>query len=550
VAGASTADVALDLSGLSSDVHEVIITPSQPGESCVPYHAAVYQPDEPFAQTRIPFARGSYFASQSPAYPFVWGTVSPAVYSPRATPMPARQYLPFTDTPNRVGLHCDQLVPLRYGDPHLVTRTTSGALTGEDRQRYYWAQMVSKTPGVHLLDGPRGVGTVAMTTHLQVGRNGKVYFCDPWRVGKIATDGTITTLAGYRHAHPAPHWQSPDVHEVVGDWSEVPEERRGFHELWGMAWDERTLGIIEGAPPPPGETESPHVVGPVMFVADTQNNRVCRIEFSAVTHGSGKVTEFITGLGDPWDCVCADGVLYVSERTSHRIAAYDATTGALLRVVVQGQPLARVDVNRSVIRLGSLAQCQAAPCVAPEGLFLQDGWLYFGSVAQGQIRRVRPDGSDLQTVFNFTLDGNTNFCKFWLSDGTFGPRGAGGIARWSNGNYGWPQMFKPDGTGWAMSSGETAGWQQEFVYVTAGAIGQGRMVFGGANDGLQVISKRLSTDTTPNAAAVRGRVEWFRKGLDMVHGRLGFGNGFPVGLPWGESADIDAYLAQLGHIKD
>ena len=170
-------------------------------------------------------------------------------------------------------------------------------------------------------------------------------------------------------------------------------------------------------------------------------------------------------------------------------------------------------------------------------------------MAQGQIRKINLATGELLTVFNFTLDGNTYFCKFWLSDGTFGPRGAGGVARWSNGNYGWPQMFKPDGTGWAMSAGETAGWQEQFVYVTSGAIGQGRMVFAGANDGLQVISKRLPTDTVPSAAAKRGQSEWFKRGLDMVHGRLAFGNGMPAALPWGEHPDIDAFLMALGHTQ-
>ena len=60
----------------------------------------------------------------------------------------------------------------------------------EQTQAYYWSTVASNEfpAGIAVLDGPRGVGTVAMATHLQVGRNGGVYFCDPWRVGQYRAE--------------------------------------------------------------------------------------------------------------------------------------------------------------------------------------------------------------------------------------------------------------------------------------------------------------------------------------------------------------------------
>jgi len=49
-----------------------------------------------------------------------------------------------------------------------------------------------------------------------------------------------------------------------------------------------------------------------------------------------------------------------------------------------------------------------------------------------------------------------------------------------------------------------------------------------------------------SAAAVRGRTEYQRKALNLIHGADGFGY-YGIPLPWGESADIDAFLLEQGH---
>jgi outer membrane protein assembly factor BamB len=345
------------------------------------------------------------------------------------------------------------------------------------------------------------------------------------------------------------HWHDPAEVELVGDWSAVPAARRGFHELWGMAWDERTLAVNTAAPPIPSEgNQQPHTVGPTAFVADTQNNRVCKLEFSPTNRSAPcKVSEFITGISDPWDVVYYEGILYVSERLSHRIAAYDAITGQYIKTIVSGNPLAGVSAAREVVRLASLTSIRAERCVAPEGLYRVDDWLYFGSKAMAQVRRIDLRTGALETVAVVPTDDNSKFVKFAVSDGTFGPKGTLFTCTFSNAQYGLSASILPNGDTWwwFSNSGGTGQWS-EFVYPSAVAIGQGRLLLGGANEGLLMITRRSAGDTELSEAAVRGAQEFNSRGLNLLHGESAFGfYGLP--LPWGVSSDIDAFLTAHGH---
>ena len=563
-AGASTADFTVDATALDAGWHELRAVPSVPGESCLPYFALVVHDGVAVGSDYTPVARGSYWLSLHPPL-YHWGK-APATYNPTPRPLPVRERVAFSTLLPPAELHVEQLVPLRFGDTHRVCRTTEGALSSFAAQPYHWSTLTAKLPGVPLLDGPRGVGTVCMATHVEVGMAAppsmgfvnNTYFCDPWRFGKVRADGTVVTLAGYRHKGIAAHWQNsnptgPEFLELVGDWSAIPAERRGFRELWGMAWDERTFVTNEAADPIPAERNlKPHITGIVVFLADSQNNRVCKLEFSPTSHAvPPKITEFITGVLDPWDVVCADGVLYVSERQSHRIAAYDATSGALLRVVVQGQPLARIDAVREVQRLASLDACRAAVAVAPEGLFLQDGWLYWASKAQAQVKRVSLATGAVEFVRTILTDDNTKFAKIALSDGTFGPRGLVAVAQWSNRDYGWTQMTT-DTAGWALGYAsylhQITGPNAQFVYATSVGFGGGQMIIGGVNEGLLRVSKKLPGDAVASASAKAGYGEYVAQGLDILHGAGGHGY-YGLPLPWGLSENIDAFLTHNGHAK-
>jgi hypothetical protein len=549
----------LDATQLVPGWVEVDVRPDAGNETCPPYFALVVRNGSAGTPSYTPVARGSYTMAMNGDGRYHYGRVPPT-YAPTPVPRKPRKVQPFADFPGSANLHIEMVVPRKFGDTHRIGRTREGALCSFALQPYHYYDMVAQRPKVPLLDGPRNVGTVVYATHVEIGSAappgigfvGNIYFCDPWRVGKIRADGEIVTLAGWRHRGIVDHWQDPQNLELVGDWSAVPAERRGFHELWGIAWDERTFAFDASAAPIPGEGNlQPHLTGVVMFVADTQRDRVCRLEFSPTSHAvPPKVTEFLTGLADPWDVVCRDGVLYVAERLSHRIAAYDARTGALLRVVVQGPGGASVDVNREVVRRQPVAALQTLPCVAPEGLYLLDDWLYWGSIAQAQVRRVSLKTGEVQVVAAVATDGNTKFCKIAVSDGTFGERGTVFWASWTNAQYGYPAARRPDGTGWSYYYGNEpfAGAGGGFVYPSAVGVSHGRLVFGGAGEGIMQITRRQPGDATRSEQAAAGSREFAAKGYDLAYGAYGYGQtGQP--LPWGESSNIDAYLVFCGHTR-
>ena len=554
--GKSKVDFDVDLSGIQAGWRRLDIEGLSGGETCPTWWAFVKR-GAVTAQDFTPVVRGTYELVQRNESTNIWAK-APGSYKPTLRPLTVkRDYTPFATALPRSELHCTQLVPLRFGDVHRPSLNADGVLSSFDLQPYFWTDFFAAKPRLALLDGPRGVGTVCMVTHISIGtaapantgpRN-NTYFCDPWRVGKVSVDGTVTTLVGYRHKGVMSYWQDPADVELVGDWSAVPVGRRGFHELWGMAWDDRTLIIDESAAPIPAElNQQPHVVGPTMFLADSQNDRIVKVVFSATAHGvPPKVTEFVTGIKDPWDVVYSAGLIYVTERQSHRITAYDATTGTLVRVLVQGLPLASIDQNREVVRALPIAALQLQDCVAPEGLYLLDGWLYFASKAQGQVRRINLLSNELQVVCGVPMDDNSKFCKLAIGDGTFGPRGTVFTWTFSNAQMGHPATRLPNGTLWTWYEqiGGTGNFGQ-FVYPTAGAVGQGRLISGGVNEGLLMITRKQAGDVALSAAVTRGVNQYHARGLHLLHGHNGFGfYGLP--LPWGVSADIDAYLDSFGH---
>lgn len=558
-AGTKIASFTVPLGGLREGWHTLDIA-GDPSEVCVPWFAYLQRGGSPVPQATMPVGEGTFSVKGNGYTSYSWAWV-PSRFEPVTQPYPYAPRTAFAEALTRRSLAMTDIVPLRRGDIYR-TRDTEGVACSMNLQAYYFSSLTSNEfPDLACLDGPRGQGSLAMATHLQVGRTGGVYFCDPWRMGHVAPDGTIRTIAGWRHRAPAPRPVSSTqpalraAAELVGDWSSIPAERHGFHEAWGIAWDARTLVVDESAPPIPnnGTLEKPHVGGPVAFVSDSRRNRVVRLQFDRASHEVPvKVTEFLTGLNDPWDVVCVDGVLYVSERLSHRIAAYDATTGAFLRVVVSGAALATVTRFRLVQRLDSLAAIQAQRCVAPEGLYHLDGWLYFGSLAMAQVRRIHLATGELQVVCTPRTDAGSNFLKIAVSDGTFGPRGTVFATSWSIVYAGRPTAYLP-GTGAAWDYGPLGSEGPGQVWDTLGygcavGVGQGRLVCSTSSEGLHDIYK---------APAGMPTVTWERQqktasaayraaGYELTHGPGGWGY-FGLPMPWGVSADIDTYLTIHGH---
>lgn len=566
-AGAKEGTFAANLGAVADGWRKLEIRGLGPGETSPPWYAFVkHGAGSAGDQAFTPVVRGTYELIQRADGWHAWA-LAPGRYNPAPKPLARREYPPFSEVIPRAEWNCMQLVPARFGDSHRPSRNADGVLTSFDMQAYFWSDLVALKPRLPSLDGPRGVGTISMVTHVSLGtaapdgrpRN-SMYVCDPWRVAKITEDGTITTLVGWRHNGLPSYWGDPPVLELVGDWSAIPEERRGFHELWGLAWDERTLPINESAARIPSENnEKPHVVGPVMFLSDTQNNRIVKCEFSATRHGVPRVTEFVTNSLDAWDVVCDSGVIYVSERKAQRIAAYDATTGAFIRTVVQGRALATVSAVRFVVRSATLAVIRAEPCVMPEGLYKLPGdpWLYFGSLAMAQVRRVHLTTGEVQTVCDVPTDGNSTYFKIAVSDGSFGPRGTVFVWSWSNAQYGYPYTHLPPGSSFTDWEGTSQRWKwqegtasvgqwQGFNYATAGAVGAGRLVCGGASEGLLVISRRQPGDLGSSEAVQRGAREYSTRGLSLLYGHNGFGY-YGLPLPWGASSNLDAFFRFHGH---
>lgn len=554
----------VDQDGLSEGWHWLDVE-GGPNETTIPQPIYRRRGDRAVAQTQMPILTHSY-DMLFPTFGFHeerimsvpaaerttihYGMV-PARFEPTVQALAPRECPPFATAVPASDLVCTQVVPCRTSDLHRPTVTADGVMTTSGTQCYHYADFVAATPLFPLLDGPRGRGTVAGATHLQVGRGGKIYGVDPWRFFRIDTDGTIVTLAGWRQRTPMANYSGPQNLELVGDWSSIPPSRHGFHEAWGMAWDERTLAVNESAPPIPSEgNEKPHQTGPVAFISDTQNNRILRIEFSATSRSvPPKVTEFITGLGDPWDCVYSQGVLYVSERTRHRIAAYDATTGAFQKVVISGENLGFVDPQRKP-RLNAgvtLDAVRAQPCVAPEGLYLRGRSLYFGSRLMEQVREVNLDTGAVVRRQDIYCDGNSVYAKIAVSDGTFGPEGTIFVVTWSARKYGYPHAYLPNGDEWGFMGNPRLGtmWG-DAGYPTAVAVGQGRLVVGNVSEGLNMVSFALPTDRTMPRQAGAGALEYWRRGYRRSHGFSGWGH-YGLPLPWGITPDIDAFLEYCGH---
>jgi hypothetical protein len=543
----------VDLSAIDDGWHLFDIVSDTPGETTVPHWMYVSKSGAKPAQAWAPVQTGSYNAQRA-GFRVSWAKVPTAPTKVGGHPLAARQALAFNSALPPSALFRRDLLPVVTGDPFFV-RTDHGLKTCLQLQAYALGPFIAKEPPHLLRDGPRGIGTVSGATHMQVGRRGGVYFVDSWRFGVVSAQGHVKTLCGWRHG------DSGDL-EMVGDWSAIPEERRGLHEAWGLAWDARTVAestldkakLLDRGD---GVMEHPHIAPPTAFISDSQNNRVLRVRFNPASHDAPAiVSEFLVGIADPWDVVYHDGLIYVSERAAHRIAAYDAVTGAYVRTLVQGAPLASWDRHRRLARLAGLDTIRAQDCVGPEGLYLIDGSLYFGSMAMAQVRRVDLATGKVSVVCSVS-NTEDQYIKIAVSDGTFGPRGTVFCSFWENAQMGGPHAFLPDGKPWYfwymgqndVSEGRGGSWRS-INYSTSACVGQGRLFFASSSYGISEITQALPSDPPePDAARYKQGYEQYRNdGHAIIHGGDGYGQ-FEIPLPWGVSDAMDYYLSCHGHIR-
>jgi hypothetical protein len=607
--------------GLTEGWKLIDIVPASGGFVGVPFWVYVMLGSVPVDQDTVPWLPVAAHSFDNHTFgqvgPFNFGKWISDVYQhhvgrvPNRTtglvsPMARRETPHFQDTPNdRTQFVCETLTGSPGWPNQLRTVVESGPssempigagglLRHTFNEEYYFkSKFFRANPLYATTDGERGVNHTWAPTVINgglalpgnTGFRGNLYVCESHRWVKIDRTGKVTTLAGYKHTHPPRRWTSNDTADIsvaaqnytlVGDWSAIPSERWGFHEMWAQVWDGRTLPINTAATTiPTEENQQPHVLPVVAYLTDTQNNRVLKAEFvdSAATSsnprhgGTVRITEFITGMSDPWGMEQIGDKLYITERLAHRISIWSADTpNTFLGVLCSGAALSTVGVDRQPSRLASLAAIQAEDIVGPEGLvkFVDEAgdlYLIFGSWAMNQIRRVKVSTGEVSVcVSDLLTDNNALWVHLAISDGTFGPRGTLFSNTWSaanaSGSAAFPEAWKYNGSlswsRWQYYSGTEytesgMPWPSTSLgYPTASGVVDGKLIFGGAGKGLRVLSRKLASDTVVSNFQT-GRTKYIRMGFDLTHGGGGWSD---TGLapPFGVDTDIDAYLEAHGHV--
>lgn len=551
-AGQNWARISFDISGLAKGWHLLEVDGAADGEVAVPWFACVVG-GEP---SLMPVAEGSHKTPTDPTR-FEWAYVwEHPTYTPTPKPLAPREFPPVTQS-TKVRAQCVTR-PERSVTISVPAITKQGVVVSHGKQSYFWYDQLARWPMVPLLDGPRGVGTHPLTTHIEAGEGRQVpggklrhtfYFSDPWRVSRGKEDGSTQTLVGYRHKGMASYWEDgadQRTLELVGDWSSVPESRRGLWGVRSFCWDQSTLAVDETTTIPAEENRPPHVVAPVLYLTEQREiakggGRILRVEFNARAHDiPPKVSELAIGLKGPWGIVDWGDKLIVSLRDSSQLVVVDKGTGFV-------QPFAAgfgavMQSNGIPKTAGTLAERRAQPCLAPECLKIQDGKLYVGSYAQEAITRW-----DLGTLTRddylmpVRMARQSWFVEFALSDGGFGPRGTVFAQTWGQSDHAGAYGIQPDTTrfdGYAKA----APWDKGIGYPCAVATFGGRLYTAASNFGITRYGASMPGDMTIDLALYsKGEREWDALHGNLRWGSMGFGNhGRP--LPRGQSSAIDHWL--------
>lgn len=573
----SNAEFIAPIGQLSSGWRRISITSNAPVyEPCPTFFMRIQRPGDPEPDL-MPSCRTMYDLNHGYEN-HAWAWV-PTRYTPTPVPAPLRDCPNFNFVPTGQQLFVEQILPTQQGTIHRPNVTKDGIWTTFNRQNYFLDSLYRRYPDYPVIDGPRGVGMLAMATHISVDRHGGAIFCTPGGLHRVSETGHVTTRCGYVYdPHPA-YWGdnerpvsepwTPRVNpnlKLRGIWDGIPVERQGFFEIWGEAFDKDSLELDMTAPTQinsiDGAVENPHLSGPRQFIPDSQNDRVLLLTYTRDSFTNEPVvTEFITGMSDPWDNVWSKvtgvSTLYVSERKLHRISAWNAHTGEFIKTVVQRDPNlpgnAIVNWDRSItITDGTAEEIRQQPCFIPEGLYIVDEWLYYASAPQGQVRRTNLLTDEIQVV-GALRSSNALFAKIAVSDGTAFPKGTVLTTTWLANVDGYPEVMLPDGSAAFLTEGigsvprGKAANAVPMGYSSAAALRDGRIYVSSSSEGLLRFSLLQPGDPIYEDHMMRlGGAEWARIGLDVVYGHNTYGwAGFP--LPWKENPYIDYMLEAYGH---
>jgi hypothetical protein len=412
---------------------------------------------------------------------------------------------------------------------------TRGVTVTENRQGYFPEQMFDRWPRLQIKGGERGVATFPFALTGLPGRNGKLYLHNAHAFAVVDTTGQVRILAGLEH-NEATYWETPvssaaDPRITIhGNWDPaIPVDKRHPWESWGFGWDQRSLALDPSAPPIEGE--QPHAVGPTGF-ATCRHGRVLRYRFSPTDRAAPcNVDEWITGLADPWGLVTTlRNTIIVAERGSHRISEWSMDTpNTKIRDILhtpQAAAAGGVPVAPRRFAGGVGATARQYDCCAPEGLALLDEWLYFGSLAQSEVRRINLVTGALEKGLAFPTISLSSvgsyFVNIAVSDGTFGPKGTIFCTTFFNSQHGHPEAFLPGGQKWdytgygyGLASGRGPGFNGGH-YPTMVACAGGRLYAGDSGGGVDYFCKADAYDGPYNGAAIQRGYEGHRNSGDSL----------------------------------
>jgi hypothetical protein len=517
---------------------------------------------------------------------------------PSARPLPKRDAVtPFSTTLSPTAMARVSLLPAPDTidqNPHYPCVTDRGVTVCDNMQGYEPSHMFSKFPILPLVPGARGVCSFPFTLGGSGGRNGKFYGVTPWSIYVMDATGTGRTMAGLEHAGAPTYWETPVTSvadpriRVVGFWDpNIPPAERYPREAWGIAWDARSLLLDTTAPPIGGE--QPHlpyttttgqlVDGPRYFFVDSLGRLVEGQTSGTDRAAPHRFTVRMSGLGDSWDCATKGRSIYISIRDGHKIIEVSMDTYAKVRDVVFDATGFSLGVVGTQPRRWTWSggypagrdACRAAKIVAPEGLDVisttnavgvvddSDLWLYWGSMAQAQVRRVNLTTGAVEVVANVPLSVgggvDSYYVQIAVSDGSYGPRGSVATTTFYNDNLGKPTFFRPDGTVWdyqgvaggnytqGIDCGAGGHWNGSH-YSTAVAIKEGRLFCADSSGAVNYFCKADAYDVVIDAAKGKaGWQKWLELGFSVQHGPYAVNRSGP--LPFGVDANLDYWMTNV-----
>jgi hypothetical protein len=515
-----------------------------------------------------------YFVIQSRSYEYVrtggrahsWVKVPKSAIAARPVPLAPRAFVPFDTAVPKDRIWRHDLLPTRYENVHRPVVTESGVTVAIERQGYFYNDLWASNPVLPRIDGPRGVASLRMATSIEVSHragHNHIYVNYGTGVARVEQDGHVRTVVGKKHSLPT-DWRDArrGVNVVeVGEWRTTPV---GAADSWGFAFVPATVATNGNVPPIGGE--QPHLTGPEALWTDAINNRVLKVKWSATDRLAPPVITLCQSFpgADPWSLtIGADNIAFVTLRKASVVARLDARTCERLADFVvndSGLPI-QLDTLRVAHAGGSLEQRRAAKILGPEGICLdEDGNPQVGSKVQDAIWSFdRTTGArTLRAVPPLSTAGKSFFVQVACSRGGFGPRGVVAANTWSEQGFGRPAVFLP-----VDANGIAKGWDfhglgstteghtgtRGGIYTAAVGFGPGFMVNSTSQEGLEIYSQRLPSDTMPNLPLYeQGRSEYVAKHYRLIHGEDGFGF-LNIPLPCNDSAAIKAYLQAHGHCR-